>query len=148
MNGINRVTVSSGNALSKTLAGRLEVAKDLLANGLVNRPEQYLEVLTSGQLTPLIESESAQLNLVRSEGEQLAQGQPVKALITDKHDLHCMEHLAQLASPEARANPQIVKAVLAHFQEHLEFWRSADPLILAMSGTPPPPQGPIQQPQG
>lgn len=140
LNGINRVTVSSGNALSKTLAGRLEVAKDLLQNGLVTRPEQYLEVLTSGQLTPLIESETSQLSLVRSENEFLQEGQTVQALISDKHDLHCAEHLQVLASPEVRANPAITNSVLQHVMEHMQLWRTADPMILALSNTPPAPQ--------
>jgi len=130
--------VSSGNPLSKTLAGRLEVAKDLLSNGLVTTPQEYLQVLSTGTLQPLVEAELAVMNLIRSENEDLQDGKPVSSLITDKHDLHIQEHLTLLSSPESRANPQIVALVLGHIQEHKMQWESADPMILQLSQTPPP----------
>lgn len=146
LNGINRVTVSSGNPLSKTLAGRLEVAKDLLSNGLVKTPEEYLQVLTTGNLQPILEAELALMNLIRSENEDLQDGKAVSALITDQHDLHIKEHLTILSSPESRANPQIVALVLGHIQEHKMLWESADPMMLQLSNTPPPAMQPPQMP--
>lgn len=147
LQGINRVQVSSGNPLSKTLAGRLEVAKDLLANQLVKTPQEYLQVLTTGTLQPLIEGDVAVLNLIRSENEDMAEGTLPAALVTDRHDLHVQEHMTVLSSPEARRNPAIVDVALRHIQEHFDLWRTADPLMLQLSGTPPPPP-PMAPPAG
>lgn len=95
----------------------------------------------------------ATLNLIRSENEELTEGRQIMALISDQHALHCQEHLTCLSSPEARANPEVVQNVLAHVQEHINLWRTADPMILQLTGTPPAPpmipqgQAPGQAPE-
>lgn len=66
-------------------------------------------------------------------------GMGVRALAIDNHPLHIDEHSAVIASPEARKNPAVVEAVLAHIQEHIDLWTGTDPRTLAARGIPPPP---------
>ena len=75
----------------------------------------------------------------------------VRALAIDNHPLHIDEHSAVIASPEARKNPAIVEAVLAHIQEHIDLWTQTDPRTLAARGVPPPPMmgaGPVDPATG
>ena len=89
--------------------------------GRIQNPEEYLNVIETGQLDPLVEADRAQLDLVRSENESLMDGQPVPgALLTDNHVLHIREHSAQLNSSEVRFEQAIAQNVLAHVMEHLQ----------------------------
>lgn len=130
---VNRVVVDVANPLSRTVAGRLELAQNLLqVPGLLKRPEQFLQVAETGKLDPLIEGEQAELMNIRSENEQMSSGQPVQALATDKHSLHINEHKTVLATPDARKNPNLVQAVLTHLQEHIQIIKTTDPTLLAV----------------
>jgi hypothetical protein len=115
---ISRVVVDMGNPVMRTTAGRVNLAEQLLQNGLVQTPQQYLEVLTSGKLEPIYESEQAELLLIRSENEQMQEGIQPAVLRTDNHPLHIKEHLVVLSAPKSRANPTIVNAALSHIQQH------------------------------
>lgn len=154
LSSVTRVTVNLGNPLSRTTAGKLQLADTLIDKGLIKTPEEYLQLATTGRLEPLYEGEQSQLMLIRGENEKLSDenekieqtidpltGQPmpkssVPALWTDNHPLHIKEHLSTLASPESRNNPVIVQNTLTHCQEHLTLWRQADPTILAVLGIP------------
>ena len=118
LNLISRVIVDLGNALSRTVAGRVQMAEMFVDRGLVQNPQQILEVVTTGRLEPIYESEMAQLNLIRQENEDLSDGKGAVAIRTDNHQLHIQEHLSVLSTPEARQDPARVEAVLAHVAEH------------------------------
>lgn len=81
------------------------------------------------------------------ENEQLMEGVSQQALLTDDHPMHILEHACVLNSPETRQNPQIVQAVLAHIQEHMDLGKSMDPMLanslkqVSMFQPPPPPPG-------
>jgi len=64
-------------------------------------------------------------------------GETPKAIITDAHLQHIMEHKAVLASPESRKDPVVVKSVIAHLNEHLNLLRTGDPALLAKMGQEP-----------
>lgn len=141
---IDRVTVDLGNPVSRTTAGRLTIAQDLLANGLVKTAQEYLMVLQTGKLEPLTEGATKQLLTIREENEALAEGTvPVMAIIGQNHPLHIQEHIDSIGSPSSQSDPQAVERVLAHVSEHASLWRSADPLILAACNVPPPPPDPM-----
>lgn len=132
LNGISRVVVDSANSLSKTAAGKVELATNLLNSGLINTPEQYISVVNNGTLEPLYESDQSQLNLIRMENENMSDRKPVRALITDDHSLHVLEHSTILNSPEARSNDELAEIVLAHIQEHIEMSKAIDPQMMEM----------------
>lgn len=142
---IDRVIVEAGNPLTQTLAGRIQVAQDLVQAGLATK-EEYLNVLMTGQLEPVYQFENAQVMRIKEENEQLQQGKPVKAMSTDNHPLDIREHTVLLNSPEVRDDPDpnnpVKLAVTAHILEHLNMWSMMDPRLGAALGVPPPPPPP------
>jgi hypothetical protein len=143
---INRVVVDQGSSISKTTAGKIQLADNLLQQGLIKNPDQYIQVMTTGKLEPAIEGAQAELLNIRAENEDLSEGRPVPVMITDNHRMHIEEHRSILSSPEARRNPELIKVVTAHLQEHLDFLKNpanADMLLLlnqqpVQASAPPP----------
>lgn len=152
--GINRVGVEQVNPMSKTAAGRLEMANQMLQTGLIRTPQHYFEVVMTGTLDSLYEHETSQIILIRSENEDLSDGKKPQAVLTEDHKLHIQEHSTVLNSPEAKADPELVDNTLAHIQDHMNILMSPDPkvqMILRMLGQEPipqagPPPGPEQPP--
>lgn len=147
LQNINRVTVDAGSSLQRTSAGKLEIAQNLLQNGLIRTPDQFIQVLSTGKLDPLIEGQQTELLLIKQENEQLSDEEnqtPVAATAVDDHRLHISEHKSVLANPEARLNPTIVQRTLEHISQHIELLRNVDPELLQMIGQQPL-QGPPQQ---
>jgi len=145
LNQVNRVVAEIVNPLARTAAGRRELAQDMIQAGLIKRPEEYLSVITTGNLEPLYENEEASLLLIRAENELMTNGKKPIAVVTDDHRLHILEHRTVLDSPEARENATLVSNATEHLQEHLNLLRSADPALLILLGQqpvapPPPPQ--------
>lgn len=119
LTNIERVRVQAGNPLSRTLAGRTEMANQLLGAGMIEDTNQYITCLTTGRIEPMYAGKQGQLMLIKSENERLMEGTPVIALLTDKHQEHINEHAIVLSSPEAREVPEVVTATLAHITEHI-----------------------------
>lgn len=126
LSNVNRVIVRSGNALSKTTAGRLEIATNLLQMGMVKTPEQYVTVLNTGKLEALFEGDQAQLNLIKKENEMLMEGQIPPIVETDWHMTHINEHQAVLADPMVRMNPEVRDAILEHMKAHYGYLTGAN----------------------
>lgn len=144
--GVARVTVDMGNALTKTTAGKVELAENLTKLGLIKAPEQYITVMETGNLDPLIEGPFAENNLIRRENETLRNIQDyiqqnklppdytVPVMVTDAHKQHIMEHRCVLNSPDARQDPTVIKATLLHLEEHIQALKSVDPALLSLLG--------------
>jgi hypothetical protein len=145
---VNRVVVDVGNALTQTSAGRLEIANNLLQQGLINSAEKYISVLTTGNLDVLIENEFNENLLIKDENERLINGEEIIAIALDKHDLHIREHRAVLSSQEMRRDQDLVERTLAHIQEHIDLLKNTDPALIQLIREQPlaPPQGPPQGP--
>jgi len=126
LDAIHRVSVDMGNPMTRTTAGKVNLAEALLGQGMIENPDQYIQVITTGRLEPVIEGKQANLLLIKGENEQLAEGKPQRALITDYHAKHILEHSTVLANPEIRMDPNnpIVELTLAHIQEHINFANS------------------------
>lgn len=159
MKDIDRVQVDVGNQLSKTTAGKIEIANNLLQQGLVKNAQEYIQVITTGRLEPMIESDQMTNILVKKENELLGQGKPVRAMFSDVHPLHVAEHNIVIANPELREKAvldpagieaQILSNTANHIMEHKDLLQNTDPLLLSMVGVQPPPppvmQGPAPAP--
>jgi hypothetical protein len=148
LNAINRVMVDMGNPMTRTTAGKVNLAETLLQNGLIDNPDQYLQVVTTGKLEPLIEGKQAQLLLIKAENEGLSEGQPQRALATDNHAKHILEHSVVLANPEIRQDPNnpVVQATLDHISEHMAMLNNPGlqqlSAVLHHEPAPPPPMAP------
>lgn len=152
LNSINRVVVDVGNPLSRTLAGRIQIADNLLQYQLIKSPQQYFQVLNTGKIDVMFEGEMNELLLIKRENEKLMEGQLVKALILDNHKLHIDEHRSVLSDPDLRDDNALAQNVLNHIQEHINLLRDGDPDLLIMTGQqplqPPPQQLPPDGGQG
>ena len=153
LEGVNRVIVDTANPLTKTAAGRVEVANQLLQTpGMIKTPEQYLSVLTTGNLEPLYEYDRSRQHLTKAENEALMQGEVVTALLTDDHAIHVLEHSCVLNSMETRRDPNLIQNVLTHIQEHIDLAKQMTPEMAAMlkqtSFAAPPQQAPMPQEGG
>lgn len=142
LSDIQRVHVDMGNPLSKTVSGRMTLAQDLLKNGLIKNAEEYLQVMSTGKLDPLIEGEQALLLSIRQENEALGEGEQVPVIAIEHHELHIPAHYTVLASPSAKKDPKLVQGVLGHIQEHMNQWRQLDPQLAQVLGIPPMPPAP------
>lgn len=146
---IRRVVVDTGNYLSKTPAGRVELAQQLLQGGMVESPEQFIAVLSTGRLEPVTHGKTATLDLIAAENEMLLEGEVPSVIVTDNHPLHIIEHGAVTSDPEARRDPAIVQAVTAHLQEHINQLKLLPPELAALLKLPIlPPVQPGLAPNG
>ncbi|MBA3755983.1 MAG: hypothetical protein H0X02_07065 [Nitrosomonas sp.] len=139
---IRRVGIEMSNPLSKTISGRLELADGLMQKGMLKNPKEYFSIANTGQIDQLTEGDESQNNLVRQENEAMMEGQPVQAIVGDKHVLHMQEHSSLLANPSVRLNSPIAQAVIAHIQEHMMIYKTQDPMWSMVSGEPPAPVPP------
>lgn len=150
---INRVIVSVGNPLARTTAGRVQMAEQMLQMGLIKSPQEYFQVINTGAIETMYESDMNELLLIKRENEFMMEGKEVMADIFDTHQLHIMEHRGLLSDPELRMDPVLRGTVQKHMEEHIDMLRTVDPDVLMMTGQQPlqpplPPQsqgGPMEQ---
>jgi hypothetical protein len=153
---IDRVVCDLGNPLSRTFAGRMELADKLFEKGEING-KQYIGVIQTGQIESSVEGPQARLELARKENEMMQDGQKVTAMVGDMHILHSQEHGALLSDPDLRARANagepealtIVENILGHLLEHKQLHETQEPFYFVVSGEqPPPPQMPPPGPMG
>lgn len=146
ISAISRVVIDVGNPLSRTIAGRVQMAEQLLQMKAIDNPNQYFQVLNTGRLDSMYEGEMTQLLLIKAENERLMEGRQVKSVATDNHKEHILEHRTVLSDPDLRENLDLVKNVQDHIQGHLDFLRNTDPGLLQITNQQPlpPVQGPGQ----
>lgn len=142
---IDKVMVRYGNPFSQTTSGRLQMAATLLQSGKIT-PEQYFEVMETGNIEPVLQAEESQNLLITEENEALMRGEMVQPLKFDNHPLHILEHLAKLSNMDARENPKVIAAIQNHVEAHRNLWKQIsmqEPEICALLkipvlGAPPP----------
>lgn len=117
---IRKVKVTIGNSLARSTAGKLEIAEKLLNAGLIKTPQEFLEVLQSGNLTGAIETETAEIGYIKWENEACIRGELVHVLGTDNHLLHIREHRALTFNPQIRNAPSAYVQLLQHITDHLD----------------------------
>lgn len=159
LSNINRVQVQSANPVTKTLAGKINLADTLLQAGIIKTSDDYLMVLQTGNLQPMIHGETSELLLISDENERISSGEVPPAVYSDNHVLHIREHNSVGSSVEARENPGIIRAMLEHCQQHIDLLKNTDPQLLQILGQQPlqqqggidiqqqPAQSPLQQEQ-
>ena len=143
---INRVVVEQQSALSKTTAGKIQLADSLMERGMIENAKQYIMVATTGQLDPAIQNTQYELLNVRAENEELRKGVDVKAVITENHAMHIKEHRSLIENPDAKKDPKSLALVLSHIQDHINLWVSMPPALMMVTNQQPPPQGNTQIP--
>ena len=149
LENVNRVVVDQGNPMTRTTAGKVELAQMMIQMKLIDTPEQLLQVIQTGSLEVLTESKTNELLAIKAENEAMSSGEEVQVMTTDDHLTHIHEHKCLLSDPQSRKDPQIVQIVTGHLMEHLKILQ--DPslaALLTLLGQQPVPQtpGPNAQP--
>lgn len=148
LEGVQLSMVEMGNPVTKTAAGRTQLAENLLQQGVVKDAKGYLQVLSTGNLEPLLEGTEAENLLIKAEQEQLLQGIIPPVLWTDNHPRHIQAALDLLSTPDARENPTITNAVFSYINQSMQVWQQTPPeKLIALGrqpfvGPPPPPPPP------
>lgn len=144
---IERVAVDLGNPLSRTAAGRIELADKLYDKGEINGRE-YLQVTATGSLDSIIERKESDVELVQKENELMRDGQPVMAIVGDGHLYHMEQHRSVISDPQIRTKAAsgdqgavaIIQAVTDHIMEHKNQYMTQDPIFSVVAKEPPAPQ--------
>ena len=118
---IDKVSVKTGNPLAQTTSGRLQIADSLMQGGFIKSRQDYMQVVETGSLDPLLESYDMEISLIKDENDAMGDGPIPDAVVFDDHVTHLAEHKVLLASVEARKNPQLIGSVTKHIQSHLDF---------------------------
>lgn len=146
LSGITKVAVKYGNPLTQTISGRLQLADTLFDKQKLN-PTEYMNVIETGNLETQLESENAEVALIKNENERLARGEVFPCIIYDNHVMHIPEHMAVLASESARNDAKVIQAVQFHVESHVEQLNAlqANPVLVGLLKQPvlpPPPSAP------
>lgn len=159
LENITRVIVTAGNPATSTEAGKLQIAQDLMAKGMVDLKE-YFQVLSTGQIDPMIEGPEAENMFIVEENELLRKGVPCVVSPTDNHPLHIKQHNTIMFDTDLRKtkNNPVLAATMQHMLMHGQaiipgLQSLADPRFLAVLGIqvsmpagPPGPQQPTPVP--
>jgi hypothetical protein len=149
LQNISRVIVDIGSALSRTTAGRIQMAEHLIQTQLIRSPEEYMTVVNTGNLDQLTKGRTGHLQLIHRENEGLLRGQGARSLFTDDHTLHIRKHIEILDDPEVRADDQLANTVLSHVQEHINLLTEPQlQMLFATLGIQSPGLMQMQQAQG
>ena len=134
---IDAIKVEMRAAIMRTASGRQAVAKEWLMQGLIKTPEQYMQALTTGSLTPITHQPPSERALIEHENEVMTEGTQAPIIAaTHCHALHILEHSVLLLDPDLLADPMRTQAVTAHIQEHTMMWgqmsQAAPDLLIAL----------------
>jgi hypothetical protein len=151
---INRAVVELGNAVSRTVAGRLQMGQDLLQQGAIDA-RGYMQVVATGKTEIATGPKEREELLIHRENEDLREGREVLVTAVDLHLEHITGHRDVFSDPDARRDPNVMNAALAHIQQHIDALRTTDPYLLNLLGQPinaqpqgaAAPQPPGNQPQ-
>lgn len=151
---IDKIIIRYGNPLAQTTSGRIAMANSFMQEGFLKTPQEYIEVVETGDLEPLLEADEAQMHLIREQNEKLRQGQTVPVSLYDNHPLHILEGMAILSNVDTRANVNVIRAVQAFVEQHRQLWIQLSQtapeicglLKIPVLGAPPPMAPPATAP--
>ena len=130
---IKRMALKPSPAITRTLAGRIEIANAIMSiPGMVKTPEALLDVYLTGSLDKITEATESQLRIISSENEALLKGLPVEVSIAHDHVQHVRRHIATLDQPEMYKDSIVTGSVLAHISAHVEMMMQPQVQMLMM----------------
>jgi hypothetical protein len=139
---VQRVAVKTASALSRNIAGRKELADNLLMNKMIEDPREYLQIIETGNLSPVFRGPINELTNVKAENEMMLRGETPHAVLWDNHSLHIREHRGELDT-KARYDQRLAGVINTHLMEHFNLWSQMSresPDMLAAIGVQPLPQ--------
>ena len=141
--GINRVVVSAANPMLNTTAGKMNLADQLLQNGMLPGGEagamKYIQVMNQGKLEPETQALQSEYMAIQQDKEDLLAGKLPMIQLTDNHPLRMQEVNVLNNNPIIRGNPQLGNLVRQYIMGHFQQWLQMPPLLAAAMGIQPPP---------
>lgn len=127
----DEVVVDLTNPMASSPAGKMAMAQQLLQYGNIS-PQDFLTVVTSGNLSAATDPAQETKYLLELENEWLMDGSQVLVNALDNHQEHIMTHTRLLATPWLRKPelaqqlgmqnaPTIMQNVMNHIQQHMGF---------------------------
>lgn len=139
---IRKVKVSIGNPLSKTTAGKIEIADKLVNSQMITDPKEYLDIIRTGNLNRPLDFETAQKTYMLAENEQILRGEVPTVAALDNHPEHMKQHQVLLFNPDIRNDAKLRQIVEQHLMAHadqFEAMATGNPTFLALAiGAPIP----------
>lgn len=136
---IERVKVEIANPILRTPTGKLELAKEMVSLGVIEkgRADKFLHIVKEGTADPFYEAAEAELLLIRGENEALMDGSAEHiALITDNHIKHLREHKSLMDNPSLRQptpeNQMVQARILASLDAHMQQLQAMPPWMAAL----------------
>jgi len=144
--GIERVVVTAANPLLNTTAGKINLADQLLQNGMLPQGEagamKYIQVMNTGQMESETQYLQSEYMAIQQDKEDLLSGKLPMIQMTDNHPLRMQEVNTLNNNPVIRQNPNLGNLVRQYILGHFQQWLQMPPLLAAAMGIqPPPPQG-------
>lgn len=145
---VQRISIKVGNALSRSVAGRIEIANALLDRNMIQDPREYLEVLNTGNLSPVFRGPVHEVEMIKSENEMMTRGEDPLVSPWDNDELHIREHRCELDTG-ARYEPETSARINKHLMAHMQSWQqktlSAPDMLAAIGQNPLPAAQAAQQ---
>lgn len=149
IDAIKRVFIKQSNSIQDTAAGKLTLFDNLAKiPNAITRPEQAIQVMTTGRLEPVYEDRQKELLAIKEEAEALARGENPQVVFSENHPLHIDQHRYIILDPDTKKDPKVLQAVSQHINQHIQVWSQTDPIILQAMNIPPfpaPQMGPPGQ---
>ncbi len=146
LKSFKHVRMTQINPLMQTLSGRMDIAQQLMQQGLVTNMREYIAILDGEPLERIKDVEQSENDLIAAENEDMLEGTEVRVLATDDHASHIREHHAILNNPILRrGNNPVTELVLKHILEHYRVLKDTDPGLLALVRTGQMPEGGLPQ---
>lgn len=141
--GIDRVVVAAANPMLNTTAGKMNLADQLLQNGMLPQGEvgamRYIQVMNQGKLEPETQALTSLYAHIQSDKESLLAGKLPLIQLTDNHPIMMQEINVLNNNPIIRQDPNIGNLVRQYITGHFQQWLQMPPLLAAALGIQPPP---------
>lgn len=150
LQGISRVIVQKTNPILNTPAGNIEIATQYMqmSNGQFSFKD-FLEVVHTGDLAGVTESDTAMLDYVQQVKEALLDGQQVDAVMGTDHAYAIKEIQSLLLNLSFRSNPENrdkVKNIVSFINMSMDLMRQGDQVSALIYGGVAPQAQSIQMP--
>jgi len=139
---ISRVSVQRTNPVTKTNAGRMELANNLLAQKLIKHPAEYLAVAKTGNHRAIFADDVALIAHINDENSRMFNGESVQPAEQENHFVHLQEHLSKFDARTRDTNPAAAQKLAEHIMGHFMMYQKIsmeNPGMLAPHGIPPMP---------
>lgn len=167
---IDQVFINLGSPITQNTEGRVKALQVASTLNIPVTAEGFWQVLNTGRLEPVAESDVEQAILIQQENEQIITGVVPQVLLTDDHFRHGHQHTITMSDVTARGDEKAVAAYMAHMNEHYKLaynWNAPDtidpmtgmlidgprhdpmynPRMQGLArGVPPPPPAPMALP--